>query len=419
MVLFHFPNILFYLLFYYPKKKIDDNLFIEYLNGLCINELATYFPNVVRTIGLFEIDDEYHLEYLQNNINLKHIKKINIDKKTLYERPDNIIKYLNCSDKSKHYFFGIEYINNAIRFGDWIDNVIKGIIDSNDINKYDYDIFTIIYQLYLFIDTVSDKFVHNDLHVNNIMIYEVKDRIQMNYFGGSPVNLYVKYIPIIIDYGRAYCKETYEHNIFSLINKYNHYNCGINSKYNNIEQSKLFCFFNIMFELKIIEKNINELFYKMHYQKQNNSFDKYYTDDNDPNYYTKYNNLYKKYKDNFLKNKLPYEYSYEHSKKHYEDIYSFVKMNESDNGFLKTFYTNFKKSINYNKTNFLKTVFQIIDNFNKTDFFYEFDENDTIRTTNGLMSKLYQYYLDNNISVDTTNSINIDLRMIMPLSYIR
>lgn len=88
----------------FQKEKKDDNLFIEYLNGLYVNKLANYFPNVVRTIGLFEIDDKHHKEYSQDNINLKYINKINIDKKTLDEKPDDILKYLNCSNSNKHYF---------------------------------------------------------------------------------------------------------------------------------------------------------------------------------------------------------------------------------------------------------------------------------------------------------------------------
>ena len=86
------------------KMVYDDNLFIEYLNGLYVNKLANYFPNVVRTIGLFEIDDKHHKEYSQDNINLKYINKINMDKKTLDEKPDDILKYLNCSNSNKHYF---------------------------------------------------------------------------------------------------------------------------------------------------------------------------------------------------------------------------------------------------------------------------------------------------------------------------
>ena len=48
------------------KEKKSDNLFIEYLNGLYVNELKNYFPNVIYTIGLYEISDNTYKEYLKN-----------------------------------------------------------------------------------------------------------------------------------------------------------------------------------------------------------------------------------------------------------------------------------------------------------------------------------------------------------------
>lgn len=366
------------------KEKSTDNLFIEYLNGLYVNKLKKYFPNVIYSIGLYEISDKTYKEYLKDNINLTKINKINDIL--------NTHKYLNCDNTNNHYFFGVEYIDNTIPLSRWL-NKFKLLKEENNIDDNEYDIFTIIYQLCFFIDAIGDTFVHNDLHLNNILLYEVNNRIKLSYHkpNGEIIILYVKYIPIIIDYGRAYCKELF--NDITYINtlkaQKNLTNCGISITHNNTEQQKLYYFFSIMDYLYNIEVEINNDLHNMHKR---------------PQIYLKniIENIYNKYKNDFLKNasKCPPEYN--------DIAYLFY-----NNGFLETLYTKIKKTIDYNQTNFSYIHKKIKDNT------YKFTTNDKIKSTKDLLDNLSILHLKlfNTIKFDTNENIDIYLNMTQKWKY--
>jgi hypothetical protein len=226
----------------FQKEKNLDNLFIEYLNGLYVNKLSKFYPNVVQTIGLFEINTNLLKCEEYKNIKLNIIEKIDINLQTIFS--DHIIKkYLNCNDASKQYFFGVEYMDNTITLDNWLNKIYNHL----EYDHLEYDIFTIIYQIYLFIDTVSKNFIHNDLHLNNVLIYELKNRIQLKYlkYTDKSVILYVKYIPIIIDYGRVYCNEINSKIDLLNMSKEQQYDCG-KYIYKSNEICKLICFIYIM-----------------------------------------------------------------------------------------------------------------------------------------------------------------------------
>jgi len=108
--------------------------------------------------------------------------------------------------------------------------------------------------------------VHNDLHLANILILDLGEehRMTMTYdIFSKKIILYVKYIPIIIDYGRMWNKH-----ISDKI-KYD-YNCGIKPYFGN-KVNKLYCFFNILRQLQQNEIGFNRSLIESHINDQSDN----------------------------------------------------------------------------------------------------------------------------------------------------
>jgi hypothetical protein len=212
-----------------------DNLFYEYMAGLCINNFKKYCPNFSHTFHIFpmkgmilndtgmtkiqkineillrdslpELRDKVPVEKFMtlvnedNNINLEsfndNILSMQITKNNLYQQFNRscLIPYNIC--------IITENIKNFVSF----DNVCEILKSDYTPQQQNYVFFTILLQVYTTLFTLKTKFTHHDLHVNNVLFIKVPDDkyVTINYIDGVISRIiYVNFIPVIIDYGRCF-----------------------------------------------------------------------------------------------------------------------------------------------------------------------------------------------------------------------
>ncbi len=223
-----------------PVDSYKDNNYYEYVAGLCVNNFKTYFPNFVYTFGYGKITPT-----LKSALELDPYVNINprifMNNYTIIDvNEDDTLKYSKINDGCElngSTSLLIEKIPNSKELWDYIFD--DEFTEPASIN---YNLFCVLYQVYLTLNSLSEKFTHYDLHTGNIMISEYDKPIIIKYIlkNGEEIELCTKYIPVIIDYGRCFisCLEN-----DSLINSTNYLNIACNisncryldTNYNNCE----------------------------------------------------------------------------------------------------------------------------------------------------------------------------------------
>lgn len=197
------------------RSEFIDNMFYDYCSSLCANEFKMYFPNFVHTFYYFVYDD------VDDSVFYNGIIKI-IDEKVNDEQFKQNL-YLNCRYMGTSYseddYSGIAM--EEITDGKGIIHLIEKHLIDNTLHEsklkttdlFDYILWAYFIQIYTTLNVFKDNFTHYDLHFNNIIYKSVpKDMyIKINYYDKSSdkttdsiqFSVYTKYIPVIIDYGRA------------------------------------------------------------------------------------------------------------------------------------------------------------------------------------------------------------------------
>lgn len=189
------------------KFSLDKNTVrIEYLNGLETNKLREIIPNFMYVYGMVSCIDDIHMSSDGSYTLGKKGKICNPLSITNCSTDDNFVG--NCRDLCNYLF--IEYVFPSITLFDFIDNM-----DPENVGDID-NFFSIFLQIILALKVSQReiKFVHNDLHLSNILLTnnpnEGKkwEKFQYNVMGKNwGVNIY-KYIPIIIDLGYSRTRST-------------------------------------------------------------------------------------------------------------------------------------------------------------------------------------------------------------------
>jgi hypothetical protein len=186
-------------------ENYSDNLMYEYEVGVnFINTQNKIFPCFLETYGLYNYKDEHswsgsmksnEMEIGELINNLQNLKSIDYT--------------IGCT-KSKYIAILIQHVKNAVQLSDFAQNIFSNktltLNQKNEILKL--NIPPILYQIYMPLVTLFDKFTHYDLHLGNILLYEpVKGSyITYNYYlnSGKTIQFKSSYIVKIIDYGRCY-----------------------------------------------------------------------------------------------------------------------------------------------------------------------------------------------------------------------
>jgi hypothetical protein len=214
----------FDLILKFSDKQANSNLYYEYYAGQCINIVKEYVPNFVYTFQYFNLPTDIKNEIKSSltttgkysNVNniTKNSEYLHQDKNQNILSIDKIDKGCRNNDKS---FLVIEKVPNSFS----LDEILEDVDFNEDL---EYNMFSIIYQLYSALNIVKNNFTHYDLHHFNVIFIKLDNYIQINYksvsnTSSTPIirNIFTRFIPVIIDYGSVYvnCIEFPQSNILS------------------------------------------------------------------------------------------------------------------------------------------------------------------------------------------------------------
>lgn len=213
-----------------------DNVVYEYENGLYINKLCDYYPCFVKTLYLYENTNILQIKgfvkkhKLMDKKNLKaSIENLNntleiskIDEKNPADYPADGDDYKN----KNNYSLELQYINSK---------TYNSMLEDKKQVLSDVEKFNILFQIYAPLYILSESllgdgeerttlFQHNDLHANNILVYDIGEPIKMTYlFDDKNItdsenkkikkfSIRTQYIAKMIDYGR--CRTQHLHKSF-------------------------------------------------------------------------------------------------------------------------------------------------------------------------------------------------------------
>jgi len=168
------------------KDNAADNLTYEYVMGLYVNQLMQqHFPCFVQTYGLYRYESA-EAKGRSRVTPLEGLRRVHTpDIRESCRRNDRqclLVQYLRSPE--------------ARVLGDY--TFTRQFVD---------ELPKILYQAYAVLAFLVDDFTHYDMHSNNVMIYEMREPLQFHY--GS-FSFCCKYLTKIIDYGRAFGKDSRE-----------------------------------------------------------------------------------------------------------------------------------------------------------------------------------------------------------------
>lgn len=181
------------------KNYMSDNLYYEYLVGKFLNAQSMFFPCFVETYQIFMYKDDYSYSHIEHCKTVADCDIIVLKNGLEVYSNTDIVKGLEDSCiRPEHIALLIQSLENPLS--------IEKLMDDVDLaNKH---LLYILFQIYMPLSLMADKFTHNDLHWNNVMLQEPKagEVIKYCYHLSSTeiVEFYSPYIAKIIDYGRCY-----------------------------------------------------------------------------------------------------------------------------------------------------------------------------------------------------------------------
>ena len=182
-------------------KTTADNLLYEGLVGFVLNKIGKQFPCFIETYGIYKYLCFKLLNKMSN-------KKITITKEDI---SDNLKEFINantrvsnddiiyaCHDTSITLAVMIQYLKDA-----------KTMDHEYNIETFRQNhLIETLFQIYMPLAHLIDKFTHYDLHPGNVLIYEPVNNGFIEYVyhlkNNEIVTFKSPYIAKIIDYGRCF-----------------------------------------------------------------------------------------------------------------------------------------------------------------------------------------------------------------------
>lgn len=189
----------------------NDNLVYEYMVGQFINKMCIQFPCFVETYGLYKYNDDASWTHARDTANIA-----NNTLSGLVTLQPNVglhnwqtMNWDDACQNSKLYSILIQHIKSARSLYDMMNSATASTFIGRDL-------LYVLYQIYMPLSTIGDKYTHYDLHTENVQIYEpVRGKyIQYHYHvaGGLVVSFKSPYVAKIIDYGRSYFMDSINDN---------------------------------------------------------------------------------------------------------------------------------------------------------------------------------------------------------------
>jgi hypothetical protein len=179
-----------------------DNNYYEYIVGNCLNKIKTFAPNFVYTFNYMNLSEK--LKNTLKNQDIFTNKNLFISDSIIKNKETTALEdFKNVGEGCKYNNFSsilIEYIPNSL-------SLSKLVEDLEFLQYMDIEIFNILFQVYAILSGLKNVFTHYDLHTGNVMFVKVPDNkiINITYIiDNKEYNLYTHFIPVILDYGRAF-----------------------------------------------------------------------------------------------------------------------------------------------------------------------------------------------------------------------
>jgi len=181
----------------------SDNLMYEYEVGInFINKQNKIFPCFLETYGMFLYKDN------TSWVSSKNTKSLPISELSKYLNYLPNIDYVVGCQKSKYIALLIQHVKDVKTIEDFITEISRKTSVGEQMMLINYDLPSILYQVYMPLATLANEFTHYDLHGSNVLLYEPIKGAYMTYnyhlTSGKTVKFNSRYIAKIIDYGRAY-----------------------------------------------------------------------------------------------------------------------------------------------------------------------------------------------------------------------
>jgi hypothetical protein len=187
-------------------KPNGDNLYYEYLVGKFINRITQVLPNFVETYGVYKYNSDAEYEEMKKLTATKDalsgLSRIQtpsdqkLEPREQYEKERDLLK--TACKHSKHMAVLIQHVKDA-----------KTLLDKcQEIGFVEYDLLSMMFQVYWALYILTENFTHYDLHTENVLIYEPVKNSYIHYFyhlaNGTVISFKSSYIAKLIDYGRSY-----------------------------------------------------------------------------------------------------------------------------------------------------------------------------------------------------------------------
>lgn len=190
------------------RKSSTDNLYHEYLAGLCINEFSKYFPFFPKTYKLGAYKDRFSWNTFFSHKGI-HTLPLNVSQYIHYLDPLDFEENTRFTCQwSKYICVFMQYLN----LNDTLhSHFYKYVNSSNVYNSSYYTHLTrtilMLYLIYKTLSQLADYFTHYDLHLGNIGIYSIPENkcITINIkLDNDIIQFKTNYLPIFIDFGRSF-----------------------------------------------------------------------------------------------------------------------------------------------------------------------------------------------------------------------
>jgi hypothetical protein len=187
------------------KNPTADNLGYEYVVGIRLNRWIDKYPCFLATYGQYFYKDDASWEHVKDTQSVQpNVLNDSLVRSNSYynEKANDGVKIRQMCEMSKYVAILTQHVSNAKSISDMLKNHIFVM----------NELLYVLYQVYLPLSALDQKFTHYDLHKNNVLLYDVGEGKYIEYVyhmrDGSKVQFKSRYVAKIIDYGRSYYYDT-------------------------------------------------------------------------------------------------------------------------------------------------------------------------------------------------------------------
>lgn len=190
------------------KKTTADNLAYEYMVGFFLNNYVDKYPCFLATYGLYYYKDDDSWKHVKDTKMIQStVLNDSLENSNAYYNPNGNsgIQIVPMCKRSKYAAILTQHVSNAKSVSDMLD-------DHSFIMN---ELLNVLYQVYLPLSLLRENFTHYDLHMKNVILYDIGEGKYIEYVyhltDGTKVQFKSRYVAKIIDYGRSYYNDDNKH----------------------------------------------------------------------------------------------------------------------------------------------------------------------------------------------------------------